>query len=72
MNWKAVAISAAGGAIGGAITAACPCMAPALVGLVQGSISAATYAATEKIAYGRNPSITDTLIVGVASGVMAG
>ena len=47
-------------------------MAPALVGLVQGSISAATYAATEKIAYGRNPSITDTLIVGVTSGVMAG
>ena len=72
INWKAVAISAAGGAIGGAITAACPCMAPALVGLVQGSISAATYAATEKIAYGRNPSITDTLIVGVTSGVMAG
>ena len=40
--------------------------------MVQGSISAATYAATENIAYGRNPSITDTLIVGVTSGVMAG
>ncbi len=49
-----------------------PCAAPALAGFVQGSVSAATYAATEKIAYGRNPSITDTLIVGVTSGVMAG
>ena len=48
-----------------------PCAAPALAGFVQGSVSAATYAATEKIAYGRNPSITDTLIVGVTSGVMA-
>ena len=43
-----------------------------MTGVVQGSISAATYAATENIAYGRNPSITDTLIVGVTSGVMAG
>ena len=48
------------------------CAASLLTGVVQGSISAATYAATENIAYGRNPSITDTLIVGVTSGVMAG
>ena len=54
------------------ITAACPCMAPALVGVVEGTISAATYAATEKIAYGRNPSLKDTLQVGITSGVMAG
>ena len=72
INWKAVGISAAGGAVSGAITAACPCMAPALVGVVEGTISAATYAATEKIAYGRNPSLKDTLQVGITSGVMAG
>ena len=47
-------------------------MAPALVGVVEGTISAATYAATEKIAYGRNPSLKDTLQVGITSGVMAG
>ena len=47
-------------------------MAPALTGVVQGTISAATYAATEKIAYGRNPSLKDTLKVGITSGVMAG
>ena len=47
-------------------------MAPALTGVVQGTISAATYAATEKIAYGRNPSLKETLKVGITSGVMAG
>jgi len=47
-------------------------MAPALADVVQGSISAATYAATEKIAYGRNPSLKETLKVGVSSGLMAG
>ena len=47
-------------------------MAPALTGVLQGTISAATYAATEKIAYGRNPSLKDTLQVGSTSGVMAG
>ena len=72
INWKAVGISAAGGAVIGAFTAAVPCAAPALVGFVQGSVSAATYAATEKIAYGRNPSFKETLKVGITSGVMAG
>ncbi len=33
---------------------------------------AAFYAATEKIAYGRNPSLKETLKVGITSGVMAG
>lgn len=47
-------------------------MAPVLTGVVQGAVSAATYAATEKIAYGRNPSLKDTLKVGITSGVMAG
>ena len=32
----------------------------------------AFYAATEKIAYGRNPSLKETLKVGITSGVMAG
>ena len=72
INWKAVGISAASGAISGAITAACPCMGPIATGLVQGSLSAATYAATEKIAYGRDPTVKDTLRVGITSGVMAG
>ena len=72
INWKAVGISAASGAISGAITAACPCMGPIATGLVQGSLSAATYAATEKIAYGRDPTVEDTLRVGITSGVMAG
>ena len=45
---------------------------PALTGVVEGTISAATYAATEKIAYGRNPSVKNTLAVGITSGVMAG
>lgn len=72
INWKAVGISAAGGAIGGAITAACPCLGPVATGLVQGTISAATYAATEKIAYGRDPSIKDVVAVGVTSGITAG
>ena len=72
INWKAVGISAASGAISGAVTAACPCMGPVATGVVQGGLSAATYAATEKIAYGRDPSIADTLMVGVTSGVMAG
>lgn len=65
-------LDAAGGAVSGAFTAAVPCAAPALVGFVQGSVSAATYAATEKIAYGRNPSFKETLKVGITSGLMAG
>ena len=72
INWKAVGISAASGAISGAITAACPCMGPIATGIVQGSLSAATYAATEKIAYGRDPSLKDVIVTGVVSGVMAG
>ena len=71
INWKAVGISAASGAISGAITAACPCMGPVATGIVQGSLSAATYAATEKFAYGRDPSLKDVIITGVVSGVMA-
>jgi hypothetical protein len=67
-----VGISAASGAISGAITAACPCMGPIATGLVQGSLSAATYAATEKFAYGRDPSVKDVIVTGVVSGVMAG
>lgn len=47
-------------------------MASALVGVVEGTISAAAYASTEKIAYGRNPSLKDTLKGGITSGVMAG
>ncbi len=43
-----------------------------MTGVVQGTVSAATYAATEKIAYGRNPSLKETLKVGITSGVMAG
>ena len=43
-----------------------------MTGVVQGTVSAATYAATEKIAYGRNPSLKETLKVGVTSGVLAG
>ncbi len=72
INWKAVGISAASGAVSGAVTAAFPCMSPVLTGVVQGGISAATYAATEKIAYGRDPSLKDVIEVGVTSGVMAG
>lgn len=47
-----------------------PCAAPALVGFVQGSVSSAIYAATEKIAYGRNPSFKETLKVGITSGIV--
>ena len=72
INWKAVGISAASGAISGAITAACPCMAPAAVGLIQGTLSAATYAITEKVAYGRDPSLGETFKVGLISGFTAG
>ena len=72
INWKAVGISAASGAISGAITAACPCMAPLAAGVVQGTLSAATYAITEKVAYGRDPSLGETLKVGFISGVTAG
>ena len=72
INWKAVGISAASGAISGAITAACPCMAPLAAGIVQGTLSAATYAITEKVAYGRDPSLGETLKVGLISGVTAG
>ena len=43
-----------------------------MTGVVQGTVSADTYAATEKIAYGRNPSLKETLKVGITSGVMAG
>ena len=42
----------------------CPCMAPLMFGVVQGTLSAATYAATVKIAYGRDPSIVETIKVG--------
>ena len=72
VNWTAVAISAASGAISGAVTAACPCLGPVATGMFQGTLSAATYAATEKFAYGRNPTLKDTLKVGVTSGIMAG
>ena len=72
INWKAVGISAASGAISGAITAACPCMGPVAAGVVQGTLSAATYAVTEKVAYGRDPSLGETLKVGFISGVTAG
>lgn len=72
INWKAVGISAASGAISGAITAACPCMGPVATGIVQGTLSAATYAATEKIAYGRDPSLKDIVKVGITSGLTAG
>ncbi len=72
INWKAVGISAASGAVSGAVTAVCPCMSPVLTGVFQGGLSAATYAATEKIAYGRDPSLKDVIKVGVTSGVMAG
>ena len=72
INWKAVGISAASGAISGAITAACPCMGPVAAGVVQGTLSAATYAVTEKVAYGRDPSLGETLKVGLISGVTAG
>ena len=72
INWKAVGISAASGAISGAVTAACPCAGPVATGIFQGTLSAATYAATEKIAYGRDPSLEATLYVGITSGVVAG
>ena len=39
---------------------------------VQGTLSVATYAATEKIAYGRDPSVKNVIVTGVVSGVMAG
>ena len=41
----------------------CQCMAPALTGVAQGTISTVMYAATEKIAYDRNPSLKETLKV---------
>ena len=72
INWKAVGISAASGAISGAVTAACPCAGPVATGIFQGTLSAATYAATEKIAYGRDPSLEATLYIGITSGVVAG
>ena len=72
INWTAVAISAASGAISGAINAAVPCMGALATGVIEGSISAASYAATEKLAYGRDPTLEDTLKVGLQSGIMAG
>ena len=72
VNWTAVAISAASGAITGAVTAACPCLGPVATGMFEGTLSSATYAATEKFAYGRNPTFKDTLKVGITSGIMAG
>lgn len=36
------------------------------------TISAAIYAATEKIAYGRDPSLKDVIEVGLNSGTFAG
>ena len=41
-------------------------------GVVEGTLSAATYAATEKLAYGRDPTWEDTLRVGLQSGIIAG
>lgn len=72
VNWTAVAIEAVSGAVSGAINTACPCLGPIATGLVDGTISAVTYAATEKIAYGRDPSLGEVLNVGLQSGVMSG
>ena len=72
INWKAVGISAASGAVSGAITAACPCMAPLNAVVVHGTLSAATYAVTEKVAYGRDPSLGDTIREGLIGGFTAG
>ncbi len=72
INWTAVAISAASGAVSGAINAAFPCMGAIATGVVEGTLSAATYAATEKLAYGRDPTWEDTLRVGLQSGIIAG
>ena len=41
-------------------------------GVVEGTLSAATYAATEKLAYGRDHTWEDTLKVGLQSGIIAG
>ena len=72
INWTAVAIEAGAGAVSGAINAACPCLGPVATGFVEGTISAVSYAATEKFAYGRDPSFGEVLSVGISSGVMAG
>lgn len=72
INWTAVAISAASGAVSGAINAAFPCMGAIATGVVEGTLSAATYAATEKLAYGRDATWEDTLKVGLQSGIQAG
>ena len=72
INWTAVAIEAGAGAVSGAINAACPCLGPVATGFVEGTISAVSYAATEKFAYGRDPSLGEVLSVGISSGVMAG
>ena len=72
INWTEVGISAASGAVSGAINAALPGMGIVATGLVQGAVGAATYAATEKIAYGRDPSMSGVITAGAVSGVLAG
>ena len=67
-----MAIEAGAGAVSGAINAACPCLGPVATGFVEGTISAVSYAATEKFAYGRDPSLGEVLSVGINSGIMAG
>ena len=47
-------------------------MAPLNAGVVHGTLSAATYAVTEKVAYGRDPSLGDTIRAGLRGGFTAG
>ena len=72
INWVEVGVSAASGALTGAISAAVPGMGAVATGLVHGSVGSATYAATEKLAYGRDPSLEGILASGITSGVLAG
>ena len=72
INLIEAGISAASGALTGAITAACPAMGAVATGLLHGAVGAATYAATEKFAYGRDPSVEGVIAAGVTSGVLAG
>ncbi len=72
VNWVEVGISAASGAVTGAITAAAPGMGALATGIVHGAVGSVTYAATEKLAYGRDPSLLGTLTSGVTAGLLAG